>query len=154
MTELSEALQRFVAEPHVATLATLRKDGSAHLTAVWYQYTQSEIRVSVTTGRLKYKHALRDARVSLAIVGSEAPLQQVIFEGRAEFTQEGGPELFRTLAIRYMGEADGNRYADYDSQPGREPRLILHYRPERIMAWDFSVEDDYHRPWGEGAPSF
>ena len=154
MDELSEPLQKFVNEPNVAVLATLRKDGSPHLTSVWYAYEDGEIKIVITPRRLKYAHVKRDPRVSLAVTTNTAPYKQVIFEGKAQVTAEGGEDLMYRLSIKYYGEEDGKVYADYDMDmdtgPGGETRLVLHYKPERIIAFDFSVEDDYHRPWGSG----
>ena len=150
MDKLSEPLREFVKEPNVAVLATLRKDGSPHLTSVWYAYEDGEIKVVITPRRLKYKHVKRDPRVSLAVISFTPPYKQVIFEGKAEVTAQDGPELMRRLSIRYYGEEDGKVYSDYDEEAGQETRLVLHFKPERIIAYDFSVEDDYHQPWGPG----
>ncbi|MEE9199718.1 MAG: PPOX class F420-dependent oxidoreductase [Dehalococcoidia bacterium] len=144
--EISGTLAEFLKQPNLGILATLRKDGSPHLTVVWYEYEDGEIRISVTDTRLKYKHVLRDPRVSLAVTSPEQPYKEVVFEGRAQVTKEGGPELIRRLAIRYDGEVEGNRYAGYTIS--KDNRLVLHFKPEKIMAWDFAVEDDDHQVWG------
>ena len=150
MDNLSEPLREFVKQPNVAVLATLRKDGTPHLTSVWYAYEDEEIKVVITPRRLKYRHVMRDPRVSLAVIGFAPPYKQVIFEGKAEITAQGGPELMDRLSIHYYGEKDGKVYAEYDREAGEETRLVLHFKPERIIAYDFSVEDDYHKPWGPG----
>lgn len=129
-------------------MATLRKDGTPHQTAIWYLFEDDEVKMTITNGRLKYKHIRRDPRISVAIADNTLPYKQVVFEGNAEVTPKGGAEFFRRLAIRYYGEVDGNKYADYDSQPGQERRLVLRLKPSRIISYDFALEDDYHRPWG------
>ncbi len=148
MPELKESLRPFVAQPNVSILATLRKDGTPHMTAVWYEYVDGVVKVPVTEGRLKYKHALRDPRVSLAIASQGLPYRLVVFEGTALFEPEGGQDFFRRQALRYYGEENGTKYADYD-EADPERRIILHYEPSKIIAYDFAHEDDYHRPWGE-----
>ncbi len=149
MTKLSKSLLEFVKKPNIGILATLRKDGSPHLTAVWYLYEKDEVWISITDGRMKYKHFSRDPRVSLAVAGVALPYKEVVFEGTAEISHEGGDDFFRRVAIYYYGDKDGNRYADYDSGAVKDKRLILHYRPTKIMAYDFEHEDDYHEPWGD-----
>ena len=143
---LSKTLEEFLERPNLGILATLRKDGSPHLTVVWYEYENGEVRISVTDTRVKYKHVLRDPRVSLAVTANEQPYKQVVFEGRAQVTAEGGPELIRRLALRYDGEVEGTKYADYTIN--KDTRLVLHFKPERIMSWDFATEDDDHQAWG------
>lgn len=142
---LSKTLEGFLERPNLGILATLRKDGSPHLTVVWYEYENGEVRISVTDTRVKYKHVLRDPRVSLAVTANEQPYKQVVFEGKAQVTAEGGPELIRRLALRYDGEVEGTKYADYTIN--KDTRLVLHFKPERIMSWDFAIEDDDHQEW-------
>ena len=142
---LSKTLEEFLERPNLGILATLRKDGSPHLTVVWYEYENSEVRISVTDTRVKYKHVLRDPRVSLAVTANEQPYKQVVFEGKAQVTAKGGPELIRRLALRYDGEVEGTKYADYTIN--KDNRLVLSFKPERIMSWDFAIEDDDHQEW-------
>ncbi len=68
--ELSNTLREFIKQPNPAVLGTLRKDGTPHLTVVWYEYDEDAdlVRISLTDTRVKYRNAKRDPRVSLAIV--------------------------------------------------------------------------------------
>ena len=148
MSELNPAVLKFVAEPNIGVLATLRKDGSPHLTAVWYLYENGEVWLTVTDGRMKTRHIERDARVSLAIASQHPPYKEVVFEGSAIIEPEGGDEFFRRIAIHYYGARDGGEYADYDAASDKDRRLVVHYRPSKTMVYDFAHEDDYHQPWG------
>jgi PPOX class probable F420-dependent enzyme len=152
MTDLSPKLAEFLDEPNIAIFTTLRKDGSPHQTAVWYAYVDGAVKVSVTDGRIKTKHLARDPRVSLAVASQSLPYLEVVFEGEAEVSAEGADELFRELAVKYYGEADGNAYADYDRDHADDRRLIVTVRPRNVRAWDFELEDDYHRPWTSAGP--
>lgn len=149
MIELRESLAEFIAEPRIGVLATLRADGTPHLTAVWYVYEDGVVKVTVTEGWLKYKHARCDPRVSLAVVGSELPYKQVTLEGLAEIEEDGGAAFLRRLAVLYYGAEKGAVYADLD-ECDPERRVILNFRPTRAIARDSAFEDDYHRAWGEG----
>ena len=147
MNRLDDKLRAFVSQPNIGILATLRADGSAHQTAIWYLLDGDELKISITDGRAKYKHVLRDPRVSLAVASTTIPYKEVVFEGRARIEREGGHELFRRLAIHYYGETDGNAYADYSRDVVKDNRLVLSLAPDRVMSWDFAEEDDYHKPW-------
>lgn len=147
---LDERLMEFVRKPNVAILATLRANGSPHQTAVWYVFQGGEVKITITDGRAKYRHVMRDPRVSLAIASPTAPYKEVVFEGKAMVDDEGGHDLFRQLAVRYYGDVDGNAYADYSRDIAKDNRLVLHFTPERTLSWDFGVEDDYHHPWQPG----
>ena len=150
MAELSEALARFVEAPNVAILGTLMKDGSPHLTAVWYLYEDGVVKLSITTGRMKYRHVMRDPRVSLLIADNTPPYMEVVFRGAARIEHEGGAAFLRRIAIHYHGAEAGNRYADYDERETEDPRVVLHFTPQHITAHDFGAEEGYYRPRGSG----
>ena len=143
---LSERLEEFLKRPNLGILATLRKDGSPHLTVVWYEWSDGEVLLTVTDTRVKYKNVMRDPRVSLAVTANEHPYKEVVLEGIAEVTPEGGPELFRRLALKYDGAVEGDKYANYSNS--RDNRLVMKFKPTRIMRWDFAHEDDDHQAWG------
>lgn len=144
--KLTPALLEFLKKPNLGIMATLRKNGTPHQTVVWYEYEDGEVRVSVTDTRAKYRNVLRNPRVSLAVTSPEQPYREVVFEGEAQISDEGGNDLIRRLALKYNGEVEGTKYADYTA--GKDNRLVLHFKPDVIMAWDFAVEDDDHQAWG------
>ena len=152
MTDLSPTLVAFLEEPNIAIFTTLRRDGSPHQTAVWYAYVHGTVKVSVTDGRIKTKHLARDPRMSLAVASQSLPYLEVVFEGEAVISAEGADDFFRELAVKYYGEADGNAYADYDRDHSGDTRLIVTLTPTKVRAWDFELEDDYHRPWTSAGP--
>ena len=159
--DLSAPLKEFIKRPNPAVLGTLRKNGTPHLTVVWYEYDEEDdlVRISLTDTRVKYKNARRDPRVSLAIVATEdarwltkddsskVAYKEVVLEGLAQFTDDGAAELDRRIAINYYGYEEGTKYAEYTLAATSENRIVMCFRPDRIMAWDFEVEDDDHRPW-------
>jgi len=142
---LSKALEAFLAKPHLGICATIRKDGSPHLTVVWYEWADGEVRLTITDSRVKYKNVMRDPRVSLCVTANEHPYKEVVLEGKAIVEAKGGPELFRRLALKYDGNIEGDKYANYSL--GKDNRLVLRFKPDRIMRWDFAEEDDDHEPW-------
>jgi PPOX class probable F420-dependent enzyme len=145
--QLAPEFEAFLAEPHIAVLGTLRKDGSPHMTAVWYVWEDGEILLTTSDRRAKYRHVLRDPRVSLAVAGTEIPYKQVVLEGKVRVRPDVDHQLYRRLSIRYYGEAEGNASSDYDRDVVKENRLILSFVPQKVMTWNFGVEDDYHKPW-------
>ena len=147
--KLTLPVREFLHKPNIGILATLRKNGTPHLTAVWYLYENDEVWLTITDQRMKTKHIERDNRVSLAIANNSPPYKEVVLEGTAIIEAEGGDEFFRRIAVHYYGETDGNAYADYDAASDSDRRLVLHYRAAKIMVFDFEHEDDYHNAWGQ-----
>lgn len=62
---VSDALGAFLTERHLATLVTLRADGSPHAVPVGFTYTGGVARVITRAGSVKVANMLRDQRVSL-----------------------------------------------------------------------------------------
>ena len=144
---LDPKFERFLSRPNVAVFAALRPDGFPSLSAVWYEYdSQGVVRVSVTRERAKYRYASRDPRVALCVASHRLPYMEVVLEGHASITEDGGPELIARLCDRYYGGEEGRKYAEYTNE--HDERLVLQFRPSRVRTWDFSSEDDHHRPWG------
>ncbi len=68
MIELSEALHAFLAERHLAVLATLRADGSAHSVPVGFTYADGTVRVITAGSSVKAANARRGGRASVCQV--------------------------------------------------------------------------------------
>ena len=62
---VSDALRAFLTERHLATLVTLRADGSPHAVPVGFTYAGGVARVITRAGSVKVANMLRDQRVSL-----------------------------------------------------------------------------------------
>ncbi len=62
-----DQLQAFLDRPLVATLATIRKDGSVLLSPVWHEWRDGGFNIIVGTGDVKARHLARDPRASVAV---------------------------------------------------------------------------------------
>lgn len=117
-----EAVLGFLAEPHLATLTTLRGDGSPHVVPVGFTYSAPErlIRIISFTGSVKVRNIARDPRVSVAQVDGGRWLS---FQGRAEVTDDA--TRVTEAVTRYAA-----RYRD----PGeREGRVAIEIEVDRIL---------------------
>ena len=105
---LPDEVRAFLDAPRFAVLATLRADGSPHLTVVWYGLRGDEVIVNTTVPRSKARNLARDPRVSL-LVGEMA--RYVRLEGEARVVATGAAALrdIHDLAVRYDGEEAAER---------------------------------------------
>lgn len=119
------ALEAFLAEPHVATLTTLRPDGSPHVVAVRFTW-DGEARLA----RVMTVASSRKARNLLAAPGSRAALCQVAgftwvtLEGTAAVSEDPGrvAEGVRRYAKRYW------------SPPPEPPdRVVIEIAVDRVL---------------------
>ena len=105
---LSSAVRRFLEVPRFATLATLNRDGSPHLTAIWYELSGEDVLFNTTTTRVKSRNIARDPRVSL-LVGDMATYVRIDGAARSVATGSRALDDIRRLAIRYDGPAEAER---------------------------------------------
>jgi PPOX class probable F420-dependent enzyme len=113
---------QFLADRHLATLTTLRKDGSPHVVAVGFSYSASDqmVRVITFASSVKAKNAAR---------GGRAAVSQV--DGGRWLTLEGTVTL-ASDPERVAAAVEG--YAARYRQPGERPdRVAIEIHVDRIM---------------------
>jgi len=106
--KLPEDVRAFLDAPRFAVLATVRADGSPHLTVVWYGRRDDEVIVNTTAPRSKARNLERDARVSL-LVGEMERYVRLEGEARIVATGEAAVHDIHDLGVRYDGEAAAER---------------------------------------------
>ncbi len=128
MAKLPEQALKLIKEgKNFATIATLMPDGSPHATVTWIDTDGKHVIFNTAEGRLKPKNLRRDPRVSISILNSENPYQQVVIQGRAvEITHDGADEHIDRMAKKYLG---------VDKYPYRAPgekRVIVKVVPDKV----------------------
>jgi len=123
-TDLPGAVLAFLAERHLATLTTLRPDGSPHVVAVGFTYEPAARLVRVITFAPSKK-----ARNLVASPGSRAAVSQV--DGGRWLTLEGTAVV--TDDPTRVAEAV-TRYAERYRQPGeRDDRVAIELTVDRVL---------------------
>jgi F420H(2)-dependent biliverdin reductase len=121
---LSDEVTAFVAERHLATLTTLRPDGTLHVVAVGFTWDPDECLVRVITFAPS-----RKARNVVAQPGGPAAVCQV--DGGRWLTAEGTATVTND-PVR-VAEAV-RRYAERYSQPKeRTDRVVIEIAVDRMM---------------------
>ena len=127
MAALSEKQAKLFTDRNWGTIATLREDGSPHVTPVWIDYDGENVLVNSAYGRTKVENVKRDPRATVTVLPAEDQQSgYVMVSGKAELVDDGADEHIDKLARKYLGE---NRYP-YRG-PG-EKRVIIRIRPERV----------------------
>ena len=108
-------------------IATVRADGSPHVTPVWIDYDGENVLVNSAYGRTKVTNIERDPRATVTVLPAEN--QQggyVMVSGTATIVEEGALDHINMLAKKYLG-ADKYPYLG----PG-ERRVIIQIHPELV----------------------
>ena len=107
-----EQMDRFLREPRVSMLASVRPDNSPHVTPVWHHYDGDKLMVLAEPTSVKVRNLRRNPKISLLVATVSAPHMYVLASGTATLSDEWDPELLWTLSIDYKGEDEGRRYAE------------------------------------------
>jgi hypothetical protein len=75
-------LEAFLGEVNPVVLGTTRRDGSVHLTPLWYEYREGSVWINGAASRDWLVHLRRDDRVSLLIVDRQRILRRAEILGR------------------------------------------------------------------------
>jgi len=120
-------VSEFLAQPNPAVVATLRRDGSPHTAATWYDWDDGRVLLNMDASRLRLAHMRRDPQVSLTAIDLEDWYRQVSLMGRVVSIEED-PELvdIDRLALRYTGRPFRNR---------SRKSVSAWFEPERWYGW-------------------
>ena len=129
MLKFDPKAEAFLRENHFAKLATLKRDGSPHLTPIWFMYEGGRLYVNTTRDRVKYFNIRRDPRVSLLV---DNGYSYVIAEGEARVADERDAKKdIETLAIKYTGEEAGKKSAR--ERFWKMDRVTLEVIPKKVI---------------------
>ena len=131
MAALDEKARKFLEQPFVGEVTTLRPDGSPHSTVVWVDTDTDVVMFNTAVGRAKERHLRKDPRIALIVVDPENVYRWVSISGTAELTTEGADAQIDKLAKKYLGQ---------DEYPWRNPeeeRITVKIRPEHVETTGF-----------------
>ena len=115
-----------------ASLATLRKDGSPHITPIWVDYDGENVVINTAQGRAKTSHIRRDPRVSIHVTADDF-WSYVVLEGDAELTPVAASTDDATVdeLVEYYRALNGEHpdWDDYRRAMVTDRRLVLRLRP-------------------------
>jgi PPOX class probable F420-dependent enzyme len=131
-----EALARLLESTTCATLATYRRDGTVLLSPVWHEWRDGGFSVHLGADGINARLLRRDPRASIVVYDSAPPYGGVELRGEARLTGEDERGTLRRLAVRYLGEREGNAYAERATWAGS----VLRLEPGELRAWDFVDE--------------
>ncbi len=120
MNDLSAALGEFIAERHLAVLATQRADGSPHAVPVGFTLASGLVRVITFAPSVKARNARRGGRASVTQIDGA---RWVTFEGPVRLLDDDATVAQAVAA-----------YAQRYRQPKvRDDRVVIEIEVDRVM---------------------
>lgn len=126
--EATKTLGQFLGEKRDATMATIRPNGTPHLSPVWFHWDEEKFYISTTRDRIKFKNLERDPRMSLC-VDDVTGFTYVVAEGKAEIRTENIWDDTRKILVKYRGEDGGEAYLEHLK---KQPRVLIVLKPTRL----------------------
>jgi len=135
-----EIIEFLVEGTFTGKVSTINKDGSPHITPIWYILDEDNYVTFTTYSKsVKGKNLLRDSRISFCVDDQVPPFSFVIIDGIAEIISESDNLLVWTtkIAERYMGKELSNEYGKRNAVDGE---LLIKVIPKKVIGQkDISV---------------
>src|SRR5258708_4997897 len=106
MTELADNVRAYLQEVHLAVIATTNRDGTPHVTALWYELRDDAIILNTSTASKKVRNVRRTPWASVCVAALD-PARHVTVEGPVELDESQVVEDLTLLASRYAGAEAG-----------------------------------------------
>lgn len=142
MRELTKAeIDAFLAQPLIARIATVRRDGRPHIAPIWFVWDGETLCMETSPRFLKVKNLKHNPHCAISIDITEGGLRfkAVVLEGEAELLEDD-QEFARQTAARiytkYLG-AEGI-LAPTPQRMINSPHVIIRLKPQRIISWDWT----------------
>jgi PPOX class probable F420-dependent enzyme len=127
VVRLNEKQARLFLDPNFGAVATIRPDGTPHVTPVWVDFDGEHVLFNTATGRAKWRHMRRDPRVTIEVYAQEDPYEYVTVTGTVELEEsEQANRHIDKLSEKYTGNPKFQSH-----RPG-ERRVIVRITPERV----------------------
>ena len=141
----SKEIKRFLMQgTFTGKLATVKKDGSAHVVPIWFVLDDNSNRkgkqkvgdIVLTTGStsIKARNIQRDNRVSISVDDQTPPFSFVVIHGTAKIQDSKKDEILKwatKIAERYMGSDKAEEYGRVNSGEGA---MLVRIKPTKIIA--------------------
>ena len=131
MAELPDNVRAFLEEPRFAVIGTTNRDGSPHLTALWFALRGDTVLMNTGTASRKVRNLKRDPRASVTVVDSKEA-RHVTLEGSVTLDDTRVLEDLTALASRYAGAEAGRTIA---ANIAKVPHVSLILHVDRVKTF-------------------
>lgn len=134
----SDDREKFLSDVHVGVIAVERKDRAPLSVPIWYGYEPGgDVLLWTESDSLKHR-LIRDAgRFSITAQDEAPPYRYVTAEGDVTGISPAADADVRHLAIRYLGDEEGNTFTDANLT---ETSIVIRMRPQKWLSFDYSDE--------------
>ena len=107
---------------------------TAFVSPVWFRFEEGAFEVVIAEGDAKLRNLERDPRCSLLVFETVPPFRGVEVVGTPELIPGDLGAARAEISGRYLGRAEGERFARERTKPG----VLLRLAAERPRVWDLA----------------
>ncbi len=138
MSMTKEEMEEFLSEGHIARIATVKKDGSPHITPVWFLWEDEELIIVTYKGSAKVRNIKANNRVAV-VIDTAGPGRGVIMEGKARISVDGMEQVTRKISAKYVKPEELD---DYVESVLKTPMMVIRISPKKVISWDYSKAEE------------
>ncbi len=132
LTPAARRVLEFTRHTYLAILATVYPSGGPQPFPVWYEYDGSTFNLTTDAGAAKVRNIRHNPNVALCITDTTRQVRSLTVRGYAEVIHDdqASQRLHRQLSIHYLGEQEGQEWAD---SMAAEEMVIVRITPEHFL---------------------
>jgi PPOX class probable F420-dependent enzyme len=114
-------------------VATVRADGSPHITPVWFVLDGDDLLFNTGKGSVTGRVLARDPRVAIAVDDETPPFARVLLHGEATLSEDLDEvrKWAAPIGGRYMGADRAAEFGERNAVPGE---LLVRVRVSKVIA--------------------
>lgn len=130
-----QQIDKFLAGPNIARVATVKKNGAPFAVPVWYDWDGKDCYI---VGRKRsgwIENIEHEPRVTVLIDSDVWPTSKVVIEGKAKIvgrSVEDWVEIGKRMVKKYIGPGAGMSYLQGSLD---QPRVTIRVTPLKITTW-------------------
>jgi hypothetical protein len=122
--------------PSPAVLTTYRKDGTAAVSPVWFQFRDNAFEVVIGEDDVKLRHLAARPRCELVVFEAVLPFRGIrVDTDQPVLTRDGAQQAREQIATRYLGAERGKRFAVERATAG----VLLRLPADAAKSWDLTA---------------
>ena len=127
LSEIPKKVKELIDDKNIAHLATLKNNGSPHVTPVWIDRVDNTILINVSENRLKLKNMKNDKRIALSIVNHNDSYEWASIIGEViDITNINADVHLDKLSQKYLG------LSQFPWKQKGEIRIIVKIAPKTV----------------------
>jgi PPOX class probable F420-dependent enzyme len=128
-------IDKFLAGPNIARVATVKKNGAPFVVPVWYEWDGKDCYIVGRESSSWIKNIEHEPRVTVLIDTDVFPTSKVVIEGEAKIlgrSTKDWVQIGKKMVKKYVGSDAGISYLQGSLD---QPRVTIRITPVKITTW-------------------